>query len=58
MFKLLIILTIFSSLLTISSQYEIMCKGVYDKSMFARLDAICDDCYNLFREPIVHQLCR
>ncbi|XP_054278289.1 ion transport peptide-like isoform X1 [Macrosteles quadrilineatus] len=40
------------------SFYDLQCKGVYDKSIFARLDLICDDCYNLFREPQLHQLCR
>lgn len=37
---------------------DIQCKGVYDKSLFARLDRICEDCYNLFREPQLHTLCR
>lgn len=40
------------------SFFDIQCKGVYDKSIFARLDRICEDCYNLFREPQLHQLCR
>ncbi|KAJ8669365.1 hypothetical protein QAD02_000624 [Eretmocerus hayati] len=34
------------------------CKGVYDKSIFAKLDRICVDCYNLFREPQLHNQCR
>jgi hypothetical protein len=38
--------------------FDIQCKGVYDKSIFARLDRICEDCYNLFREPQLHSLCR
>ncbi|XP_011310177.1 ion transport peptide isoform X2 [Fopius arisanus] len=37
---------------------ELQCKGIYDKSIFARLDRICEDCYNLFREPQLHTLCR
>ncbi|XP_003427340.1 ion transport peptide isoform X2 [Nasonia vitripennis] len=37
---------------------DIQCKGVYDKALFARLDRICEDCYNLFREPQLHTLCR
>ena len=37
---------------------DIQCKGVYDKSLFARLDRICEDCYNIFREPELHTLCR
>ncbi|XP_015513537.1 ion transport peptide-like isoform X1 [Neodiprion pinetum] len=36
---------------------DIHCKGVYDRSLFARLDRICEDCYNLFREPQLHSLC-
>lgn len=38
--------------------FELQCKGVYDKSIFARLDRICEDCYNLFREPQLHTLCK
>ncbi|XP_063978057.1 ion transport peptide-like isoform X3 [Diachasmimorpha longicaudata] len=37
---------------------QLQCKGIYDKSIFARLDRICEDCYNLFREPQLHTLCR
>lgn len=44
--------------LTKRSFFNIQCKGVYDKSIFARLDRICEDCYNLFREPQLHSLCR
>lgn len=40
------------------SFYDIQCKGVYDKSIFARVDRICEDCYNLYREPQLHSLCR
>ncbi|XP_039277956.1 ion transport peptide-like isoform X2 [Nilaparvata lugens] len=40
------------------SFFDIQCKGVYDKSIFARLDRICEDCYNLFREAQLHSLCR
>ncbi|XP_068892917.1 ion transport peptide isoform X2 [Tenebrio molitor] len=40
------------------SFFDIQCKGVYDKSIFAKLDSICEDCYNLFREPQLHSLCR
>ncbi|XP_050297542.1 crustacean hyperglycemic hormone isoform X2 [Anthonomus grandis grandis] len=39
------------------SFFNIQCKGVYDKGIFAKLDRICEDCYNLFREPQVHSLC-
>lgn len=27
------------------------CMGVYDKAKFARLDRVCEECYNLYREP-------
>lgn len=40
------------------SFFDIQCKGVYDKSIFARLDRICEDCYDLFREPQLHSLCK
>ncbi|XP_057328311.1 ion transport peptide-like isoform X2 [Microplitis mediator] len=40
------------------SYLDLGCKGVYDKSIFARLDRVCEDCYNLFREPQLHTLCR
>ncbi|GFQ81975.1 ion transport peptide-like [Trichonephila clavata] len=34
------------------------CMGVYDKAKFARLDRVCEECYQLFREPDVHTSCR
>lgn len=40
------------------SFFNLQCKGVYDAAIFARLDRICDDCYNLFREPQLYTLCR
>nr|XP_018900376.1 PREDICTED: ion transport peptide isoform X2 [Bemisia tabaci] len=40
------------------SFFNLECKGVYDKSIFAKLDRICEDCYNLFREPQLHSQCR
>ncbi|KAF9422351.1 CHH-like protein isoform X2 [Spodoptera litura] len=40
------------------SFFTLECKGVYDAAIFARLDRICDDCYNLFREPQLYNLCR
>ncbi|CAG9563741.1 unnamed protein product [Danaus chrysippus] len=40
------------------SFFNLQCKGVYDAAIFARLDRICDDCYNLFREPTLFTLCR
>lgn len=41
-----------------STFYDIHCKGIYDKSVFARVDQICEDCYNIFREPKLHSICR
>ncbi|GAB6022715.1 hypothetical protein CHUAL_006811 [Chamberlinius hualienensis] len=34
------------------------CMGENDKSAFAYLDRICEECYNLFREPGLHHQCR
>lgn len=38
--------------------FDIECKGVFNKSIFFRLDRICEDCYLLFREPQVHTQCK
>jgi hypothetical protein len=27
------------------------CLGTFDKAKFARLDRVCEECYNLYREP-------
>ncbi len=32
-----------------SSFFDIECKGVFNKSIFFRLDRVCEDCYALFR---------
>ena len=40
------------------SFFNLQCKGVYDAAIFMRLDRICDDCYSLFREPQLYNLCR
>ncbi|RXG51392.1 hypothetical protein Avbf_16350 [Armadillidium vulgare] len=29
--------------------YDSNCVGSYDRKLFAQLDGICDDCYNLYR---------
>ena len=34
------------------------CLGVYDKGKFARLDRVCEECYQLYREPDIHSACR
>lgn len=41
-----------------STFFDLECKGVYNKSIFRRLERICEDCYLLFREPQVHTLCK
>ncbi|KAK9712685.1 Crustacean CHH/MIH/GIH neurohormone family [Popillia japonica] len=41
-----------------SAFFRLECRGNYNKSKFARLDRVCEDCYNLFREPEVHTMCR
>jgi len=40
------------------SYVELQCRGMYDPGIFAQLDGICEDCYNLYREPEVHGMCR
>ncbi|XP_023328149.1 ion transport peptide [Eurytemora carolleeae] len=35
-----------------------VCRGRYDAAIFTQLENICEDCYNLYKEPDVHQLCR
>jgi len=34
------------------------CDGTYRRATFARLDAVCDDCFQLYKEPEIHSLCR
>ncbi|KAI1288088.1 Ion transport peptide-like [Halotydeus destructor] len=34
------------------------CGGVYDKAKFARLDRVCTECYQMYREPELHPMCR
>ncbi|XP_059099556.1 CHH-like protein isoform X2 [Tigriopus californicus] len=34
------------------------CKGRYHQGIFSKLDLICDDCYQLYKEPEVHSMCR
>ena len=37
---------------------QIGCLGIYDKAKFTRLDRICEECYQLYREPELHGMCR
>jgi hypothetical protein len=34
------------------------CQGRYDTAIFTTLNRVCEDCYNLYKEPEVHGLCR
>ncbi|KAI9577446.1 hypothetical protein GQX74_013689 [Glossina fuscipes] len=40
-----------------SNFFDLECKGIFNKTMFFRLDRICEDCYQLFRETSIHRLC-
>ncbi|XP_054719769.1 crustacean hyperglycemic hormone-like [Uloborus diversus] len=37
---------------------QLGCMGMFDRSKFARLDAVCEECYELYREPDVSVMCR
>jgi len=41
-----------------SSFLDIQCHGAFNKSIYAKLNTICDDCYELYKEPELHGLCR
>ncbi|XP_027221929.2 crustacean hyperglycemic hormones [Penaeus vannamei] len=34
------------------------CTGVYDRELLARLDRVCEDCYNIYRDVGVAAECR
>ncbi|XP_076352847.1 crustacean hyperglycemic hormone-like [Tachypleus tridentatus] len=34
------------------------CMGIYDKAKFARLSRVCEECYNVYREPFIAKECR
>nr|BAJ23164.1 crustacean hyperglycemic hormone precursor [Metapenaeus ensis] len=38
--------------------FDASCTGVYDRHLLLRLSRVCDDCYNVFREPNVSTECR
>ena len=40
------------------NQQNLGCRGVFDKAIFAKLDQLCEDCYDFFRLIEIHQLCR
>ncbi|GFS53403.1 ion transport peptide-like [Nephila pilipes] len=37
---------------------DIGCMGTYDKAKFHRLERLCEECYQLYRRPIVYTTCR
>lgn len=37
---------------------SIGCLGNFNKAKFARLDRICDECYQIYRDPEIHKTCR
>nr|Q9NGP0.1 RecName: Full=Crustacean hyperglycemic hormones B; AltName: Full=MeCHH-B; Short=CHH-B; Contains: RecName: Full=CHH precursor-related peptide B; Short=CPRP B; Contains: RecName: Full=Crustacean hyperglycemic hormone B; Short=CHH B; Flags: Precursor [Metapenaeus ensis]AAF63028.1 hyperglycemic hormone CHH-B [Metapenaeus ensis] len=40
------------------SLFDPSCTGVFDRELLGRLNRVCDDCYNVFREPKVATECR
>ncbi|XP_022235397.1 crustacean hyperglycemic hormone 6-like [Limulus polyphemus] len=34
------------------------CMGTYDSTKLARLNRICEGCYNIYRVPLIHKSCR
>ncbi|XP_054155259.1 ion transport peptide-like [Oppia nitens] len=37
---------------------SLKCLGAYDRSKFANLNHICDECYQLYRDQTIHVACR
>nr|ADL27417.2 hyperglycemic hormone [Penaeus vannamei] len=44
--------------LTKRSLSDPSCTGVFDRQLLRRLRRVCDDCFNVFREPNVSTECR
>ncbi|XP_063591967.1 crustacean hyperglycemic hormones 1 [Penaeus indicus] len=40
------------------SLFDPSCTGVFDRQLLRRLSRVCDDCFNVFREPNVATECR
>ena len=40
------------------SYANFQCRGIYDASIFVRLERVCQDCYNLYKDDEVLGLCR
>ena len=40
------------------SYADLQCRGIYDASIFASLERVCEDCYNLYKDGEIPGLCR
>ena len=40
------------------SYADLQCRGVYDASIISRLERVCKDCYNLYKEDEILGFCR
>ena len=40
------------------SYAELQCRGVYDASIISRLERVCKDCYNLYKDDEILGFCR
>ncbi|XP_054710917.1 ion transport peptide-like [Uloborus diversus] len=68
MMKMIVILMILSIFATCTAMPDsepikrsfsgLGCMGVYDKAKFARLERVCEECYQMFRESDVYTACR
>ncbi|CAL4079360.1 unnamed protein product, partial [Meganyctiphanes norvegica] len=38
--------------------FDPSCKGYYNREIFLKLNHVCDDCYNLYRDPSVGVKCK
>ena len=46
------------SLVAKRNYVDLECRGMYDQRILTQLERICEDCYNLYKDPEVHQFCR
>ncbi|KAM7286735.1 crustacean hyperglycemic hormones [Ixodes scapularis] len=37
---------------------ELGCRGNFEQSYLARLERVCEECFGLYREPQVYNICR
>ena len=40
------------------SYADLQCRGIYDASIFARLERVCEDCYNIHTDDEILGICR